>query len=297
VHVDAAGIERSDAVHLAKFENAEQFRLECRRELADLVQKQRPAISEFKEARLVLCGAGKGAAHVPEQLAFKQRINDGRTADGHEPSIPARADLVKCARDQLLAGARLSRDQGRPHMRRQPPDHAEQLLHDRSATNHATELQAPRDVSFHRQQAAPPLRLFPNRRQQLIEPPEVKRLAQVIHRTQLDSFNRGLDCRVTGHQHRLTARIHIADRPDHVEATEIRHSQVDQRDIGVSRPQLGDGLSSTGAGNDFEPGTAREAIDNVTNSLLVIDDDEDRRLSGHTHSLTMARTAERRARS
>src|SRR4029079_7646606 len=86
VHVDTPGIERSDPVHLAKLENAEQFGLERRRQLADLVQKQRTAIGEFQKARLVLRGTGKSAAHVAEQLAFEHRGDDGPTTNLKQPT-------------------------------------------------------------------------------------------------------------------------------------------------------------------------------------------------------------------
>ena len=47
---------------------------------------------------------------------------------------------------------------------------------------------------------------------------------------------------------------------------------------------------------DVEPGAPREPADDVENALFVVDDDEHRRLTCHTHSLETARTADRMAR-
>ena len=77
----------------------------------------------------------------------------------------------------------------------------------------------------------------------------------------------------------------------------VGHPQIDQRDVRVAGAELRDCLAATGTGNHFETGAARESIHDITNILFIVDHDEDRGLSGHTHSLAMARTADRIARS
>ena len=201
------------------------------------------------------------------------------------------------ARNQLLAGSGLAGDERRSNVRGKPTDHAEEILHHRSPADHSAELESFGDVTLEREQTPASLRLLPNRGEELIETCEIQGLAEVIHRPQLDRFHRGLDRGVARHQHRLATRIHVANRANHIQAAEVWHPQIDQREIGVPRANLGDRLTPARAGNDFEAGTPRETVDDVTNSLLVVHDDEHRWLSGHTHSLAMARTADRMARS
>ena len=73
-------------------------------------------------------------------------------------------DLMQRARDELLAGAGLAGDERGAHVRRQPANHAEQLLHHRAAADHAAELEPLGDVALDRQHAAPPLDLLADRR-------------------------------------------------------------------------------------------------------------------------------------
>ena len=62
--------------------------------------------------------------------------------------------LMERAGDELLARARLAGNEHRSDMRRQPPNHAEQLLHDRAAPDHPAELELLGDVAFDREEAA-----------------------------------------------------------------------------------------------------------------------------------------------
>ena len=130
-----------------------------------------------------------------------------------------------------------------------------------------------RDVAFDREEAAAPLDLLADRRQQLLEPREVERLAQVVHRAELDRFDGGVDGRKAGHQHRLAARIDLANGANHVEAADVGHPQIDHRDVGVARPQLRDRLAPARARNHVESGAPGEPAHDVENALLVVDDD------------------------
>ena len=100
---------------------------------------------------------------------------------------------------------------------------------------------------FHRQDAAPAIDLLAHAREQLIEPAEVERLAQVVHRAELDGLDRGVDRRVAGHQDGLTMRIDIADRAQDVEAADLRHPQVDHDEVGTARLDERDGRAAVGA--------------------------------------------------
>src|SRR5258706_203626 len=71
----------------------------------------RPAVGQRKPALLVGCGAGEGAAHVPEQLRREQRFRSGGAVDLDERHVALRAPVVDGARGELLAGAGLAGDQ------------------------------------------------------------------------------------------------------------------------------------------------------------------------------------------
>ena len=79
------------------------------RQLADLVEEQRAAVGDLEQPGLGVGRAGERAAHVPEQLAFEQRLDDGRAVDDDEPLAAARPGAMERARDQLLAGCRSRR--------------------------------------------------------------------------------------------------------------------------------------------------------------------------------------------
>ena len=99
-------------------------------------------------------GAGECAADVAEQLALEERLDDRRAVHGDEALRRARPELVKCAGDELLAGAGLAGDERRARVRRQPPDQAEDLLHGRTAADHAAELEPLRELALERQHRA-----------------------------------------------------------------------------------------------------------------------------------------------
>jgi hypothetical protein len=55
--------------------------------------------------------ARERAAHVPEELGLHEVLGDGPAVDHHEGPVGPRRALVQLARDELLAGARLARDE------------------------------------------------------------------------------------------------------------------------------------------------------------------------------------------
>src|SRR5438874_700569 len=77
LHADAA----ADALERALLEHAQQLGLERRRDLADLVQQQRPAVGQLEAAAAHPVGAGEGALLVAEQLALQQVLRQGGAVD------------------------------------------------------------------------------------------------------------------------------------------------------------------------------------------------------------------------
>jgi len=65
-------------------EDAEQLGLDCRRQVADLVEEQRAAIGLLQQSPPIGPGAGESAAHVAEQLALQEVAGDSGAVQGHE---------------------------------------------------------------------------------------------------------------------------------------------------------------------------------------------------------------------
>ena len=284
-------------MHLAELEDPQELCLHGLGQLSDFVEKQRAAVSEFEQSRLVIGRAGEGAAHVPEQLALEQCLDDGGTVDGHEAALAAGPGLVQRAGDKFLARPGFTSDERGAHVRRQSADDAEQFLHQRAAADHAAELEVAGDVTLHGEEAATAVEVLAHGSEQLLETGEVERLAQIVHGPELDRFDRGVDGGKAGHQHRLALGIDVADGADDIEPADVRHAQVDHRDVGAPGLQLGDRLAPARARNHVVPGLAAEPGHEVEDPLLVVDNHERWAMAGHAYSLDTARTADRMARS
>ena len=76
--------------------------------VADFVEEQRAAVGLLELADPPAVGAGERPALVAEQLAFQQRLRDGRAVDRQERAATAAAMVVDGAGDQFLAGAALA---------------------------------------------------------------------------------------------------------------------------------------------------------------------------------------------
>src|SRR5205823_5426771 len=60
----------ADPLDLVLLQRPEDLRLEIQRQIADLVEEQRPAVRQLELAQLLPVGAGEGAALVAEELAL-----------------------------------------------------------------------------------------------------------------------------------------------------------------------------------------------------------------------------------
>ena len=76
--------------------------------VADLIEKQRSVVGFAKRALPVTHGARKGAANMPEQLAFHELSRDRSAIDGDEQFAAAMTMIMNSARHELLAGPGLT---------------------------------------------------------------------------------------------------------------------------------------------------------------------------------------------
>src|SRR5581483_1774253 len=106
--VDADAAAGADRLDLALLQHPQQFDLEGRTRLADLVKEDCPAVGLLKESGVGRHRARKGPALVPEQLRFEQRLGQRTAVERHKRAARTRAEAVNRPRDQLLASARLA---------------------------------------------------------------------------------------------------------------------------------------------------------------------------------------------
>ena len=109
--VDAARHVLADPADFAFLQHAQQLGLRARRELADLVEKQRAAVRFLEQAGALAHRAGERAARVAEELRFEQVVGERGAVDRAEPAVAPRPETMDRARDELLAAAALPFDQ------------------------------------------------------------------------------------------------------------------------------------------------------------------------------------------
>ena len=102
--------DAADALDGEVLDGAQQLRLRRRREVRDLVEKQRAVVRRLELAPPA-AHAGGGALLDPEQLRLDQGLDDRGAVDGDERAAPAATEFVDLPRDELLAGARFAFDQ------------------------------------------------------------------------------------------------------------------------------------------------------------------------------------------
>jgi hypothetical protein len=95
------------------------------------VEEERAVVRELEPARLPRDGAGERALLVAEELALDQIARDRGAVHADERLVLARAVLVERARDELLAGAALARDEHRARRVRDLLDDLIDLRHRR----------------------------------------------------------------------------------------------------------------------------------------------------------------------
>src|SRR6185312_249656 len=92
-------------------QEAQQLGLQPEIHLADLIEEERSAMRARRRAVAIADGAGEGALHMPEDLAFHQLLRNGAAIDGDERPLSARAQGVNGLGAELLAGAALAGDE------------------------------------------------------------------------------------------------------------------------------------------------------------------------------------------
>ncbi len=86
-HIHGNGFRGADPVDNPFLEDPQDFCLQIDAKVSDLIQQQRASVGQLELPFLVLDGAGKGAFHVPEELALDQGLGDGGAVHCHEGAV------------------------------------------------------------------------------------------------------------------------------------------------------------------------------------------------------------------
>ena len=233
-------------------------------------------MGRLEHAGLGFDRAGERAAHMAEQFALEEGVDDRRAVDRHEGAAAARPRLVERARGELLAAARFAGQEHDLRVRRQPLNQAERLLHGGAAAEHAAELELARHLAFEGDDVRAAFDLHPDLDEHLTQAIEIERLGEVFARAQLDRFDGAIDRGVRRHQNHFAARDRGPNLAQQVEAVDVRHPQVDHRQVRRLAHQRLHRLAAAPARDDVEAGLPRQALNHFQHGRLVVHDEEQR---------------------
>ena len=128
-NVDLDLLVAADPIERTIGKHTQKPRLQLGRHVADLVEEKRPALGLLEAAATLLLSSGERAAFVAEELGLEEILRHRGGVDGDERLLCTRTMAVQGARDELLPGSRLARNEdGRARLRK-PADGAEDFLH------------------------------------------------------------------------------------------------------------------------------------------------------------------------
>src|SRR5579864_3919545 len=109
IHLD--NLVPAHSCNLTLLQDSQQIGLRLQADIADFVQKNCAALSNFELPLLAVLRAGEGAFFVTEKFAFEQRFRQGAAMDHDQRMKASNAGSMNRADDQLLSGATLAGDQ------------------------------------------------------------------------------------------------------------------------------------------------------------------------------------------
>ena len=83
-HIDVTGIRAAQPFKLLLLQDAQQFRLQFERNVADFIQEQRAAVRRLETAQLLRHGAREGALFMTEELTFQESQRNRRAVQLYE---------------------------------------------------------------------------------------------------------------------------------------------------------------------------------------------------------------------
>lgn len=110
-HVGLQHLRSAETLELPRLEDPEELGLDERARLAHLVEKESASRSLFEPARARSVGTREGALLVAEQLRLQKLFREGRAVEGDERARAPCRRPVDGARDDLLPGPRVPREE------------------------------------------------------------------------------------------------------------------------------------------------------------------------------------------
>jgi len=95
----------------ALLQQAQKFRLDFHRQIADFVEEKRSAFGGFYFAPVVSDRAGERTLDVPEKFAFQKLLGKARATDGDKRLVCQMAFFVDGARGDTFARAAFAKNQ------------------------------------------------------------------------------------------------------------------------------------------------------------------------------------------
>src|SRR6202040_1542592 len=111
-NVDLVSPCAAQALELLFLQHTQQFGLQCRWNISDLIQEEGPFVGQFEATDLCRDGTCERALLMAKKLAFQQIERNGSAIQLYEWASAPRTEVVYGVCDQILAGARFSLDKG-----------------------------------------------------------------------------------------------------------------------------------------------------------------------------------------
>src|SRR5581483_851748 len=270
-HIDLALFVAAEADERLGFDRAQQFRLCAEIELADLVEKQCPAVGGLEVPDLPLVGVRKRAFLITEQLALDQAVRQSGAIDHHEGFIATVAVVVDRARDQLLPRPALAGDENGAFALCDETHGLVNLHHRLGVADDVLDAIPAPDFFLETLQLARKLRFLQSALDAQSELVDVERLRHVVESTGLLGGECGARGVKGGQHDDLSVRVNLLDLSQRLESVGARHHNVEQDDV---RHLLFHLLECLFAGARLvEPqGLVEDQTDRLPYADLVIDD-------------------------
>src|SRR5882672_9197894 len=231
-HVHLGAVVATHRTDFFVLQYAQKFGLQFERQFADFIEEDGTPAGSMEQSGLGPDGSRKGPSLMTKEFAFYQRGHEGYAVDGDERLARESAAEMNRPGNQLLAGARLTRDEhGRTRVF-EPGNHAEYVLNFRRRPDDPVEFRlcvralAQKFVLFHQ------LNLIGHAAQ---EQPQFfegrKRLGDVVIGTKPHRLHGGLDRAVPCHQGYFGPRQNLFYAAEELEAGHLRHDHIAQNHV------------------------------------------------------------------
>lgn len=271
-HVDFAGLQGAQPLDLLILEGAEELGLGGDGHVADFVEEEGAVVRVFKEANLVLKGAGEGALDVAEEFAFKEGFDDGGTVEGNEWSGGGGAKLVEGFGDQLFAGSGGAGDEQGAVVRGDALNLGIELPHGRAVADHAGEDGLVGQRAFEFLGAEAGAVAGEQGFEACTEDVGREGLIEVVGGAFADGFDGGFRGVVSGGEDDVDGRVELDDTFEELHAGESGHDEIGEDDVGVVVEDELEALLGIGEGVCLDVEILQGRLHELHTGWTIIDD-------------------------